>query len=58
MFDRIKEMLVSELGIDATEVTPEAKLKGNLGISSVEFVDIAGLVKGASRRRGSYARSV
>ena len=41
MFDRIKEMLVSELGIDASEVTPEAKLKGHLGISSVEFVDIA-----------------
>ena len=41
MFDRIKEMLVSELGIDASEITPEAKLKGNLGISSVEFVDIA-----------------
>lgn len=41
MFDRIKEMLVSELGIDASEITPDAKLKGNLGVSSVEFVDIA-----------------
>ena len=37
MFDRIKELLVSELGIDAAEVTPDAKLKGGLGISSVEF---------------------
>lgn len=41
MYERIKEMLVSELGIEASEITPEAKLKGNLGISSVEFVDIA-----------------
>lgn len=41
MFERIKEMLVDELGIDAADVTPDAKLKGNLGISSVEFVDIA-----------------
>lgn len=41
MFERIKELLVSELGIDASEVTPDAKLKGGLGISSVEFVDIA-----------------
>lgn len=41
MFETIKSMLVSELGIDEADVTPEAKLKGNLGISSVEFVDIA-----------------
>lgn len=41
MFERIKEMLVDELGIDANEVTPDAKLRGTLGISSVEFVDIA-----------------
>lgn len=41
MFETIKAMLVSELGIDEADVTPEAKLKGNLGISSVEFVDIA-----------------
>jgi len=41
MYERIKEMLVSELGIDAADVTPDAKLKGTLGISSVEFVDIA-----------------
>ncbi len=41
MFETIKKMLVDELGIDAGDVTPDAKLKGNLGISSVEFVDIA-----------------
>ena len=41
MYERIKEMLVQELGIDASDITPDAKLKRNLGISSVEFVDIA-----------------
>lgn len=41
MYERIKEMLVQELGIDESDITPDAKLKGNLGISSVEFVDIA-----------------
>ncbi len=41
MYERIKEMLVEELGIEASEITPDAKLKSKLGISSVEFVDIA-----------------
>ena len=41
MYERIKEMLVEELGIDANDITPDAKLKSKLGISSVEFVDIA-----------------
>ncbi len=41
MYERIKEMLVEELGIDAADISPDAKLKSKLGISSVEFVDIA-----------------
>lgn len=41
MYDRIKTMLIEELGIDEKEITPDAKLKSKLGISSVEFVDIA-----------------
>ncbi len=41
MFDRIKEMLVSELGLSEKDITLDAKLRGNLGVSSVEFVDIA-----------------
>lgn len=41
MYERIKELLVSELGIDTNDVTPEATLRSKLGISSVEFVDIA-----------------
>ncbi len=41
MYERIKELLVSELGISAADVTPEATLRSKLGISSVEFVDIA-----------------
>ena len=41
MFDRIKEILSEELGIDKEEITPDANLRKNLGISSVEFVDVA-----------------
>lgn len=41
MYERIKEMLVEELGIEEKDITPDAKLKSKLGISSVEFVDIA-----------------
>ena len=41
MFDRIKEILSEELGIAKEEITPDANLRKNLGISSVEFVDVA-----------------
>lgn len=41
MYEEIKKMLADELEISESEITPETKLKGNLGITSVEFVDIA-----------------
>ena len=41
MYEKIKEILVSELGISGDEITPDAKIRSKLGISSVEFVDIA-----------------
>lgn len=41
MFESIKKMLVQELGVEESEITPDAKLRSTLGISSVEFVDIA-----------------
>ncbi len=41
MFEKIKEILVQELGVSEAEITPDAKIKSTLGISSVEFVDIA-----------------
>lgn len=41
MFEKIKAILVQELGVNESEITPDAKIKGDLGISSVEFVDIA-----------------
>ncbi len=41
MYEKIKEILVSELGLTSEEITPDAKIRSKLGISSVEFVDIA-----------------
>ncbi len=41
MFDQIKTMIAGVLGSDGKNITPESKLKSGLGISSVEFVDLA-----------------
>lgn len=41
MFDRIRDILSEELGIAKEEITPDANLRKSLGISSVEFVDVA-----------------
>lgn len=41
MYEKIKEILVTELGLTSEEITPDAKIRSKLGISSVEFVDIA-----------------
>ena len=41
MYEELKDLLVSELLIDAAEIKPESELVADLGISSV---DLAGLV--------------
>ena len=40
MFDKLKELLVSELSLDAADITPEAELVNDLGINSIELTDL------------------
>ena len=40
MFDKVKELLVEELSIDADSITMEAELAGDLGINSLELADL------------------
>ena len=40
MFEKIKELLVEELQIDAEDITLEAELSGDLGINSIELADL------------------
>ena len=40
MFDKLKELLISELSIDPADITPEAELVNDLGINSIELTDM------------------
>ena len=40
MFETVKRIIVDELGIDESTVVPEASLTNELGISSVEFLNV------------------
>lgn len=40
MFDKIKEILVDELQIEAGSITPEAELVNDLGVNSLELADL------------------
>lgn len=40
VFAKVKTALVDALGIDDDEVTPEARLVGDLGAESIDFLDI------------------
>ena len=40
MFEKLKELLVDELQIDAEDITLEAELSGDLGINSIELADL------------------
>jgi acyl carrier protein len=39
-FEKIRTCLAGALGIDEAEVTPEARLVGDLGAESIDFIDI------------------
>jgi len=41
----VKGFLVEELEIDENKITPEGKLKEDLGIDSLDFVDIVVIVE-------------
>ena len=40
-FDEIKGQIVDFLGVDEAKITPEAKLKEDLGIDSLDAVELA-----------------
>jgi acyl carrier protein len=44
--ERIKNFLVNEMEIDAEKIVPQARLKEDLGIDSLEVVDIVVFVEG------------
>lgn len=40
VFDKVKEIIIDELNVDAEKVTPEANLKEDLGADSIDAVQI------------------
>lgn len=40
IFDKVKEIIVKELKIDAEKVKPEASLKDDLGADSIDAVEV------------------
>ncbi len=40
MFEKLKEILVSELQLDAADIVMEAELINDLGINSLELADL------------------
>ena len=40
MFETVKKILVDELQIDASTITPEAELSADLGINSIELANL------------------
>lgn len=43
--EKVRNFLVEELEIDEDKIAPEAKLKDDLGIDSLDFVDIVVIVE-------------
>lgn len=42
--EKVKEFLIEEIEVDEEKITADAKLKTDLGIDSLDFVDIVVLV--------------
>lgn len=40
MFDKIKEILIEEMQVDAETITLEAELVNDLGVNSLELADL------------------
>lgn len=43
--EKVKAFLIDDLEVDEAVITPEAKLKDDLGIDSLDFVDIVVIVE-------------
>lgn len=41
VFEKIQEVLEEALGVDDDEVTPEARIGGDLGAESIDYLDIS-----------------
>ena len=42
---KVKEFLVDDLELDESKITPDARLKEDIGIDSLDFVDIVVIVE-------------
>ena len=42
---KVRDFLIEDLEIDEGKIFPEAKLKGDMGIDSLDFVDIVVIVE-------------
>jgi acyl carrier protein len=40
IFEKVKEIIVKELNVDESKVTPEANLKDDLGADSIDAVEV------------------
>ena len=43
--EKVRNFLIEDLEIDEEKIAPEAKLKDDLGIDSLDFVDIVVIVE-------------
>lgn len=43
--EKVKAFLIDELEVDAEKIAPEARLKEDIGIDSLDFVDIVVIVE-------------
>lgn len=43
--EKVKNFLIEDLEIDADKIAPEARLKEDIGIDSLDFVDIVVIVE-------------
>lgn len=40
MFEKVKEILIEEMQVEADVITPEAELVNDLGVNSLELADL------------------
>ncbi|MFN4245444.1 MAG: acyl carrier protein [Brevinematia bacterium] len=40
VFDKVKDLIVDQLGVDASKVTPEASFIEDLGADSIDIVEL------------------
>lgn len=40
MFEKLQEIIVDKLGVDASEVTPQASFRGDLGADSLDLFEV------------------